>query len=67
MALHDVAISSGSACSTANPAPSHVLLALGLTQAQAKSSIRIGLGRATTEEEVDTAAARIVEEARALS
>ncbi len=67
LALHDVAISSGSACSTANPAPSHVLLALGLTQAQAKSSIRIGLGRATTEEEVDTAAARIVEEARALS
>ena len=67
LALQDVAISSGSACSTANPAPSHVLLALGLTEAQAKSSIRIGLGRATTEAEVDTAAARIVEEARALS
>ncbi len=67
LALHDVAISSGSACSTANPAPSHVLLALGLTEAQAKSSIRIGLGRGTTQERADTAVARIVEEARALS
>jgi cysteine desulfurase len=67
LALHDVALSSGSACSTANPAPSHVLLALGLTPAQAKSSIRIGLGRSTTQEEVDRAAARIVQEALKLS
>jgi len=67
LALHDVAISSGSACTTANPAPSHVLLALGLSEAQANSSIRIGLGRSTTQEDVDRAAARIVEEAHALS
>ena len=67
LALPDVAISSGSACSTANPAPSHVLLALGLSPAQARSSLRIGLGRGTTQEDVDQAARRIVEEARAQS
>jgi cysteine desulfurase len=61
LALHDVAISSGSACSTADPAPSHVLLALGLTPSEAKASIRIGLGRGTTEAEVGFAAKRIVE------
>jgi cysteine desulfurase len=65
LALHDVAISSGSACSTANPAPSHVLLALGLSERQAKSSFRIGVGRATTQGEIDTASDRIIEEVRA--
>ena len=67
LALPDVAISSGSACSTANPAPSHVLLALGLSPSEARSSLRIGLGRGTTGEDVDRAAGRIVEEARAQS
>ena len=62
IALHDVAISSGSACSTASPAPSHVLLALGLTEDQARSSVRIGVGRGTTQAEVDLATERIVEE-----
>ena len=65
LALTDVAVSSGSACSTAKPEPSHVLLALGLSKTEAGSSIRIGLGRGTTQEQVDRAAARIVEEVRA--
>jgi cysteine desulfurase len=65
LALTDVALSSGSACSTASPAPSHVLLAIGLSEQEAKSSIRIGLGRGTTPEEVDTAARRLLEAARA--
>jgi len=65
LSLPDVAISSGSACSTANPAPSHVLLALGLSPAEARSSLRIGLGRGSTGEEVDRAAARIVQEVQA--
>ncbi len=65
LALHDVAISSGSACSTAKPTPSHVLLALGLSPAEAKSSVRIGIGRPTTQGEIDTAARRIVAEVQA--
>jgi cysteine desulfurase len=62
LALNDVAVSSGSACSTASPRPSHVLLAVGLSEEQARASIRIGLGRGTTQGEVDTAARRILEE-----
>jgi cysteine desulfurase len=65
-ALHDVAISTGSACASARPEPSHVLRALGLDHAGVVSSIRIGLGRGTTEAEVESAAARIVEEIAAL-
>jgi len=60
LALTDVALSSGSACSTASPAPSHVLLAIGLSEEEAKSSIRIGIGRGTTPEEVDAAAKRLL-------
>ncbi|MGE5715818.1 MAG: cysteine desulfurase family protein [Acidobacteriota bacterium] len=52
----DLAVSSGSACTSAEAAPSHVLLALGRTRAEAEASIRFGLGRFTTEEEVDWAA-----------
>jgi cysteine desulfurase len=65
-ALHDVAVSTGSACSSARPEPSHVLRALGLSEAAVRSSIRIGLGRGTTEVEIDAAAARIAEEVGAL-
>ncbi len=65
LALPDVAISSGSACTTASPRPSHVLLALGLSEARARASVRIGLGRGTTQGEVDLAARRILEEVRA--
>src|SRR5438128_17575 len=52
MSLPDVALSTGSACSSATAAPSHVLKALGLTEDQAHSSLRFGLGRFTTEEEI---------------
>ncbi len=48
-----VAVSSGSACTSADPDPSHVLLAMGLTEADAKSSIRFSLGRSTKMEDID--------------
>ena len=53
MGLDDVAVSSGSACTTAEPEPSHVLRALGLPEDLAHASLRFGLGRFNTEEEVD--------------
>ena len=53
---HRLAISSGSACSSANPEPSHVLQAMGLTPAEARASYRFSLGALTTEAEVDAAA-----------
>ena len=66
VALRDVAVSTGSACASAKPEPSHVLRALGLPEAAVRASIRMGLGRGTTEAEVDAAAARIAEEICAL-
>ncbi|MBK9965642.1 MAG: aminotransferase class V-fold PLP-dependent enzyme [Holophagales bacterium] len=59
--LRDLAVSSGSACSTAEAEPSHVLLALGVPAALAKATIRFGLGRFTTGAETDFAAATVVE------
>lgn len=57
--LRDIAFSAGSACASGSGRPSHVLRALGLSDAQARSSIRIGFGRMTTEEELMTALDRI--------
>lgn len=65
LALSDIAVSSGSACSSADPQPSHVLAALGLSKALSQASLRFGLGRATTPEDVDRAAARLIEEVQA--
>lgn len=61
-----VALSTGSACSSANPKPSHVLTALGRSPALAKSSLRFGLGRGTTVEEIDIIGQCIVETVKAL-
>jgi cysteine desulfurase len=55
MGLKDVAVSSGSACTSASLEPSYVLRALGVEEDMAHTSIRYGLGRFTTEEEVDRA------------
>jgi cysteine desulfurase len=63
MALNrEVALSSGSACSSATLEPSYVLKATGAGEELAHSSIRFGLGRFTTAEEVDTVTARVVDE-----
>lgn len=61
MSMKELALSSGSACSSERPEPSHVLRAIGLDAAAAKSSLRIGIGRFNTEEEIDFAAETIVE------
>jgi cysteine desulfurase len=60
-AVRDVAVSSGSACMSATLEPSYVLRALGIPQDRATGSIRFGIGRFTTKEEVDFAAGRFVE------
>jgi cysteine desulfurase len=60
-AIRDVAVSTGSACSAATLEPSYVLRALGLNSELAHASLRIGLGRFTTEAEIDVAIERIVE------
>jgi cysteine desulfurase len=59
--LRDIAFSAGSACASGSGRPSHVLKAIGLSDAQARTSIRLGFGRYTTEKEIDVAAAAIRE------
>jgi cysteine desulfurase len=60
MAIKDVAVSSGSACTSASLEPSYVLRALGADDEMAHSSIRFGLGRFTTEGEVDFVVDKVV-------
>jgi cysteine desulfurase len=70
MSLRNVAVSSGSACTSADPEPSYVLRAMGVEDELAHSSIRFGLGRFTTEEEVEyviTEVIRVVTHLRAQS
>jgi cysteine desulfurase len=61
MGINDIAVSSGSACTSATLEPSYVLRALGVGEDLAHTSIRFGLGRFNTEEEVDYVAARVIE------
>ena len=61
MGIHDVAVSSGSACTSATLEPSYVLRALGVSDDLAHTSIRFGLGRFNTLEEVDYVAGRVIE------
>lgn len=59
--LTKIAVSSGSACTSADPAPSHVLRAMGLSESLTKASLRFGLGRSTTEREIDLAIEHVAE------
>src|SRR3990167_9882940 len=62
MGIKDLAVSSGSACTSASLEPSYVLRALGVRGEMAHTSLRIGFGRFTTEEEIDEASQQIIKE-----
>jgi cysteine desulfurase len=64
--LNDIALSSGSACTSATPEPSYVLKALGVPEELAQTPLRFGLGRFSTEEEIDYSLRRVVEAVKRL-
>jgi cysteine desulfurase len=64
VSLRDVALSSGSACSSGSNSPSHVLLAMGRDPTLVAASLRFGLGRTTAAAEVEWAATRVIDEVR---
>jgi cysteine desulfurase len=66
MAMRDVAVSSGSACTSASLEPSYVLRALGVDEELAHASIRFGVGRFNTEEEIDFVVRTVAEKVKAL-
>jgi len=66
MGINDIAVSSGSACTSATLEPSYVLKALGVGEDLAHTSIRFGIGRFNTQEEVDYVSARVVETVKRL-
>lgn len=66
VARRGLAVSSGSACTSADPEPSHVLRAMAVPDALCRASLRFGLGRFNTEEEIDAAAAIVGEVVRSL-
>jgi cysteine desulfurase len=66
MAIKDVAVSSGSACTSASLEPSYVLKAMGVGEELAHSPIRFGIGRFTTEEEIDYVGKLVVEKVKKL-
>ena len=66
MAIKDVAVSSGSACTSASLEPSYVLRSMGLDEDLAHSSIRFGLGRFNTQAEVDFVAKLVIDKVNKL-
>ncbi len=66
MSLTEIAVSSGSACTSADPEPSHVLRAMGISESRSKASLRFGLGRFTTTDEIDFAIKYVVEKVTSL-
>ena len=66
MGIRDIAVSSGSACTSASLEPSYVLRALGVEEEMAHTSIRLGIGRFTTEAEIDYTVDTVVKHVKKL-
>ena len=66
MNMQGIAVSSGSACTSANPEPSHVLRAIGLSEDATRSSLRFGIGRFNTEQDITTAIQVVVDAVKRL-